>query len=456
MQSCRAMLGMAAGVAVGCSQGSAAEPERPPDIVMVALDTVRWDRTSLSGHARDTTPNLAAFAELEGSVVFSQAYTDAAWSQPAYVSLFTGQHAQTHGVGFRTGKLPDGQATLAAMLQAAGYETRAWVSGPHLSPKTRIDRGFDAYEHSDGYRTLGAQVRPALAWLTADADQPRFAFVHGYDAHHPYATPALLSGLYRETAPPEPELCRGRYWRCVTPPLARAFGPELDDQLQSDLDSAYDAAVSFADHHLGRILHGLQEAGTLENTLVIVLSDHGEMLGEQGGVGHVHGHGDAVFHVPLVVHLPKQPDVSRPKQVDTPVVLSDLVPTLAARFGMSPPAGSEGVAIPALLDPPAPGAERMVRGASQCCLYVRDGDWTLLGVRHGDSYAWTLRRGRSPTDHSAEERDRLARMMDHLGDWPSLQDDTDQVSADLGRQSEALREALQEGGYWPAKGAKAP
>lgn len=440
----------------GCSTAEEPQSTGPPDILVVALDTVRWDRTTLAGYPHDTTPNLAAFAALPGAVTFTHAYTDAAWSQPAYVSLFTGQHAQTHGVGFRTGKLPDGQATLAEMLGAAGYQTRAWVSGPHLSPVTGIDRGFDSYTHADSYRTLGVQVQPALSWLTEDSERPRFAFVHGYDAHHPYPTPAVLSGLFRDQPSPDPQACRGRYWRCVTPPQARAFGPPLDAQLNTDLNHAYDAAVAFADHHLGRLLHGLQQAGTLDQTLVVVLADHGEMLGEDGGVGHVHGHGDGVFHVPLVVRLPRSTGVERPAQVDHPVVLSDLVPTLAARLDLSPPAGSEGIQIPALLDPPASGADRMIRSASQCCLYVRDGEWTLLGVRRMESYDWTLKRGDSELDHSATEPERHAAMMAYLGDWPSLPHTPDQVSKDLGRESETLRDALQKGGYWPAEKGKAP
>ena len=99
--------------------GDAAPQGRSPDILIVSLDTVRWDHTSVAGYHHDTTPHLAAFAQLPGSVLFERAYTDGAWSQPAYVSLFTGQHALTHGVGFHSIAIDPGQATLASMLRAA-------------------------------------------------------------------------------------------------------------------------------------------------------------------------------------------------------------------------------------------------------------------------------------------------------------------------------------------------
>jgi len=419
---------------------------------MVAMDTVRWDRTNLAGYDRDTTPNLAAFAALPGSVVFSKAYTDAAWSQPAYASLFTGQDALTHGVGFRTAELADGQATLTTMLKAAGYETRAWVSGPHLAPITGINRGFDTYDHDLSYKTLGASVQPAVQWLTGTSDRPRFAFIHGYDAHGPYPTPALLSEHFSDQPHDQPQHCRGKYWRCHQTEVTWGRGPPLPDPEQHQLNAAYDAAVAFADHQLGRILYSLQEAGRLDHTLVIVFSDHGEMLGEDGWLGHAHGHSDSVFHVPLVVRLPTASTPGRPAEVDRVVSLSDLLPTVASRLDMSPPAGAEGTPIPELLDPPSPGTPTVHRAASQCCFYVRDGDWTLKGMREETGWRWTLHRGDDQTDRRAEEPERHAALLATLGDWPQQTYNPRAISEKLGTQSAALKEALKSGGYW--SGAK--
>lgn len=316
------------------------------------------------------------------------------------------------------------------------------------APSTGIDHGFDTYTHEAAFRTLGVAVEPALEWLSAPSDQPRFAFVHGYDAHDPYPVPALLAEHFSEHPKDTPRACRGAHWRCHPTDGPRAKGRPLPDLERHQLTAAYDASVAFADHQLGRLLYGLQQAGRLDQTLVIVLSDHGELLGEDGGLGHAHGHGDAAFRVPLVVRVPGASSGVRPSQVDRTVALSDLAPTLAERLGMSPPAGAEGTPITELLDPPTVGASKPVRAASQCCFLVRDGAWALDAVRSGATFEWSLQRDGDDTDHSAAEPERVAALRSVLGDWPEQDVDADKVSEALGTASPALREALQQGGYW--------
>jgi len=438
--------------ATACAGGRPTDHRRP-DILLVSLDTVRWDHTSVGGYRHDTTPHLAAFARLRGSVLFTRAYTDGAWSQPAYVSLFTGQHALSHGVGFRSIDLDPGQATLASMLSAHGYATRAFVSGPHLSPTTGIDKGFDDYGHEGLLRSIAGQVDPALDWLTQDSDRPRLAFVQGYDAHTPYSVPAAFSGMFEDSPPTEVETCGVPDQRCLTTPLPRPSGPALGAAETARLNGAYDAAVAYADHQLGRLLHGLQTAGRLDDTLVIVLADHGEMLGEGGGLGHDLGHSDAVFHVPLVVRLPVAADDPPPARAEDRLVsLSDLLPTLSALLEMTPPSGMDGVPIPALLPSADPGPAHPHRGASMCCYYVREGTWSAAAVRGDDTLSWTLFADGSPTDRAAEEPARLARMQHILGDWPTRIDEIVEVNQSLGDNDPTLKKALQDGGYWHREG----
>jgi len=416
-----------------------------PDVLLVALDTVRWDRTSLSGHAGDLTPNLAAFAALPGSVVFTAAYTDAAWSQPAYASLFTGQQALTHAVGFRTSTLDPGQATLASMLKASGYETHAYASGPHLAPVTGLAEGFDQYTHSVDQRTIAIQIEPALQWLQGPRSEgkPRFGFVHGYDAHAPYGSPAVVSDTFQPAGSPLADSCTIPGWRCFPPGEMNRTGPPLSAERQAQLDGAYDASVLYADHHLGRILHALESAGRLDQTIVVVVSDHGEMLGEDGGMGHDKGYSDAVYHVPLVVRFPSE---DAPRTVDRVVSLSDLVPTLAARLGMVPPSSADGHIIGELMSPPIESAPHTHRGASRCCYYLRDRDDAAWALHGSDTLDWHLLPGAPDRDDDST----LARLIPILGDWPSELRQLDIVNHEAGLRDPALKRALQERGYWTA------
>lgn len=435
-----AHLGLSLTCASTCACASARSPG-PPDVLIVALDTIRWDHTDLAAPPSGITPNLSAFANLPGSVTFSQAYTDAAWSQPAYVSLLTGQRALTHGVGFLRSALIDGQATVATMFQAHGYETRAFASGPHLAPISGIASDFDAYIHSIDQRTIGIQVGPALEWLQQPrtADQPRFGFIHGYDAHAPYGAPAALSDPLQPGGVPLQNNCMVPGFRCHPPGVMANTGPALAPEEQAQLVGAYQASVLYADHHLGRILHTLETTGALEHTIVIVLSDHGEMLGESGGLGHDDGYADHVFHVPLVVRFPSD---AAPRTVDRVVSLSDITPTLARRLDMVPPSRADGVVIGELLSPAEPSQTQPHRGASLCCYYVRDNNdagW----VQHGtEPLTWNLLS--STSDARTTER----RLQTALGDWPSVLEKVDEVNHEMGHRDPALKRALQDAGYW--------
>lgn len=421
---------------ISCDPAPRSEPY---DVVFIALDTIRWDATDLATIPSGLTPNLAAFAGLPGSVTFSRAYTDAAWSQPAYMSLLTGQQALTHGVGFLRSALVDGQATVATMFQANGYETRAFASGPHLAPISGISNGFDDYTHSIDQRTIGIQVGPALEWLQQPRPEgrPRFGFIHGYDAHAPYGTPAVLSDPFQPDGTPLPNSCMVPGFRCYPPGVMSNSGHTLPPDAQASLTGAYNASVLYADHHLGRILHALESSGALEHTIVVVLSDHGEMLGDSGGLGHDDGYAEDVFHVPLVIRFPSDTPA---RTVDRVVSLSDIVPTLAARLDMVPPSGADGHIISEVLQPASPGATNTHRGASLCCYFVRtetDAGWT----KHGTvPLTFTVL---SSTDDNADKRLQAA-----LGDWPPVLEKVDEVNHELGHRDPELRRALQDAGYW--------
>lgn len=531
-----------------------------PNLLLISLDTVRWDHTSLAGYGRDTTPSLAELSALPGATSFERAYAPAAWSLPAYASLLTGRDALSHGVGFLRGALDPGHATLAEALGAHGYATAAFTSGPHLVPETALGRGFATHEHITAASPMTPAVNGALAWLDErDAGDPFFLMVVGYDAHTPYAAPSAFAELYdpgyrgflhqadnplrddpcalrgdtrtclrffpeRFTDPSddgadpdaprllvEPnldwvklpggsrvELRRQRDLQAAVRALLDAHisggpasvapaalerlrgtelgpllvdGPRLDPYTVlvpaslsqggfDDADTAhlvahYDAAVRAADLQLGRLLREVEQRGLLDSTIVVVLADHGEALGEETRFHHDDQVGDGVFHVPLVIH---QPGLATTARWQDPVSLVGLTPTLLELLDVQLPAGTGAHGFTAALEPSAdsPASEPVsaAAGASLCCYWVRDADWELQGRRvegaePGTPLVWSLYRDGTGPDLAAEQPDRVEAMRRHIAHWPDHPGRFTRFGlGEKGSDDPALRQALRDGGYW--------
>jgi arylsulfatase A-like enzyme len=553
------LLGLAAcgGAEPGATPPAVVATPTRPNLLLVSLDTVRWDHTSLAGYTRDTTPALGELAALPGATTFERAYAPAAWSLPAYASLLTGRDALSHGVGFQRSALEPGHTTITEALAAHGYATAAFTSGPHLIPETALGRGFATHEHITAASPMTPAVSGALGWLdTHDADEPFFLMVVGYDAHTPYTAPSAFAELYdpgyrgflhqadnplrddpcalrgdtrtclrffpERFADPsdagadldaprllvEPnldwvklpggtrvELRRQRDLQAAVRALLDAHaqggtatvapaalerlqatelgpllleGPRLDPRTvlvpaslsQGGFDAPdtahlvahYDAAIRAADLQLGRLLQVVEQRGLLDSTIVVVLADHGEALGEEIRFHHDDQVGDSVFHVPLVVH---QPGAGRTARWDRPVSLVGLTPTLLELLEIPLPAGTGAYGFTgALVDGTAPPEEQPVIGASLCCYWVRDADWELQGHRvegaePGTPLVWSLFRDGQGPDLAADQPERVEAMRRHIAHWPAHPGRFARFG--LGEKDgddPALRQALREGGYW--------
>ncbi len=298
-------------------------PANAPDVVVVVLDTVRADHMSAYGYDRATTPNFDALAA--DGLLFLEAVSPATWSLPSHASLFTGRFPSAHGAHDEHRYLDAGSATLAATLAAAGWDTRSFTANAWISDGLGMVRGFawtdEAWRHGDVARSMHSMhrvldrlgVRPEdkggagvadgfVAWFRsrpADAP-PAFVFLNFIEAHFPYHQ---LPGdwLHRFTDLPLPAL------RDLSLTLMAAqFGgaaPDVGDA-RVPVTAMYDAGVAYADALLGRVIGALRERGTLDRTIIVVLADHGELLGEHGEFGHGHSLYHPVLHVPLLRTLP--------------------------------------------------------------------------------------------------------------------------------------------------------
>ena len=343
-------------VLVGCATN-----EAPKGIILVSLDTLRADRLGAYGSTRGLTPNLDRFAA-EG-VVFDQGYAQSNETLYSHASLFTGQYPSRLGVldgGFR---LPAKATTLAGAFRGASWQTAAFVAGGHLAAPFGLGGGFDVYNDASSFGSIRETADLALRWLdeTASQEAPFFLFVHGYDTHDRYLKPTpfgyaaadpaeqgvgatvartvgaasnIVDGyasdridLIEILSQARPRFERGRGIAEVDPEARKLAAEDVQH-----LAATYDGAVAWADACFGLFMAGLRERGLLDEVLIVVVSDHGEELGEQGVFNHRTSMSDATAHVPLLVRLPGGANGGR--RVTGLVELIDVAPTLLDLAGV--------------------------------------------------------------------------------------------------------------------------
>lgn len=355
-------LGLATTLAVGCAEAAA-----PPGILLVSLDTTRWDTTTLGG-PRNTTPNLARLAAR--GTTYTRAYAVANESVTSHAALFTGRYPSELAIAeYGTFALPAGTPTLAAALAAHGWSTAAFTGGGHVVSEFGLHQGFDTFRTVGGPHSFGSlydSVPEATAWI-ADQEGPWFAFVHGYDAHTPYvqrgpfahpwgddgATARIESIVaddlaleqlrghlwFRDRTPTDFTHAVGRtvlgtdFYRLPAEPRPGESVALLSERELDHLRDHYAAGVHYADVWLGVLLASVD----LDNTLVIVVSDHGEDLLDHGFVNHRAGLWDSTLHVPLVV---AGPGVEVGVRTDLPTELRSVVPTVLAHADIPVLAGA--------------------------------------------------------------------------------------------------------------------
>jgi arylsulfatase A-like enzyme len=362
---------------LACASPPGASPSKP-NILLVSMDTVRFDRTSLAG-GRPTTPNLAALAEAGSS--WTRAYAVGNESIYSHAALMTGRYPSEVALpDYGSYAIPTDVPTLATVLGAYGYHTAAFTGGGHVIADFGFGQGFNVFRTATGDTQLGSlfdSVPSALAWIGEQGDAPWFAFVHGYDVHSPYVQRGPFRHLWGSVAdagrmdaiaadPVAVEQLRGQEWFPDRAPqdFLHAAGPRilglsvytlpaaprpnervitLTDGEVEHLRDHYDSGLSYADVWLGQLLAGVD----LDHTLVVVISDHGEDLLDHGFVNHRAGLWDSSLHVPLVV---AGPGFMGGGEKSGMVDLRSVVPTVLRAVGALAPAG---VVAPALQDDPS-------------------------------------------------------------------------------------------------------
>ncbi len=313
---CSLLLGSCGG------SGKNGDAFRKPNILLITLDTVRADRLGCYGYAKSETPAIDALAE--GGVLFEQAFSSAPITLPSHTSIMTGLHPPEHGVRENDDlTLSQDATTLAEVFERDGYRTGAFLGAFVLDSVFGLNQGFDIYDDVEEIEINGSDlsaaasnanqrrqperrasevVDSALSWLQEDGSAPFFCWVHLYDPHAPYS-------------PPEPYATRFEHDR-------------------------YDGEIAFVDNQIDRLLSWLDRRGLTDNTLVVLVSDHGEGLGEHDELRHAIFVYDATMRVPMIFSLPGR--IAPSKRIPTPVGLVDVFPTITAIADIEVPVAPSG------------------------------------------------------------------------------------------------------------------
>ena len=286
------------------------------NVLLVTIDTLRFDALGAYGQPRATSPLIDRLAR--AGVRFETAHAHNTVTLPSHANLLSGRYPFDHGVRDNAGfRFPRELATLPRLLQPLGYATGAFVSAFALDSRFGLDRGFDVYEDSFGDAAEAGRfqlpercgrdtVRLAREWIARQRG-PWFAWVHLYDPHAPYR-------------PAEP--------------FASAFR-----------DAPYLGEVAAADEALRTLLEPLLARGRDGRTIVVLTADHGESLGEHGEATHGLFAYEATLRVPLVIYAPR---LLEPSVVTSPVRHVDVLPTVLDAIGAAVPGGLPGRSLLAL------------------------------------------------------------------------------------------------------------
>ena len=290
------------------------QKKNSPDVYLITIDTLRADHLHCYGYEKIATPAIDELAK--SGIRFSQAFTPSPLTNTSHTTILTGLVPSSHGVTDFGIPLAPSHPTMAELLAEHGYHTAAFIGAVILDSKSLapgLDRGFEFYdnfpEHSSTKerwgrveRRGGDVVMRAEAWMTAHPRGPRFVWVHLYDPHDPYEPPPPYSTTYK--------------------------------------DRLYDGEIAYADSALANFVAYLKTHGWYENSVVIVVGDHGEGLGEHQEDTHGIFLYDSTIHVPLIVKLPEPAKAAR--VVDAQVRTTDILPTVLELTATSSPARLDG------------------------------------------------------------------------------------------------------------------
>jgi arylsulfatase A-like enzyme len=353
------------------------------NVLVIAIDTLRADHLGCYGYGRNTSPNIDAFAG--DSVVFDRMIAPSIPTHPAFTTMNTGQYAITHGIVAHGGGSPVPRTSpwLPSLMQRGGYTTCAvdnladWRHG--------FGRGYEFYVDPSSRRTLHLNCdnrtinQRAIEWLEQHTDAPFFMMVHFWDPHTPYLPPRAYRTLFYKGDPRDPD--NHAMDALDAHPLGKTWKETWFNKLGGGITdpeyivALYDGEIRYCDEGVGKLLKALDRLGLSEDTVVILVSDHGELMYRHGVFFDHHGLYDGNLHVPFIVRCPGV----APKRDSNLVAHVDLAPTVLDLCGQEVPEEMEGCRLGPVLrgETDAPLRDAVV---SQECTWQMK--WSIRTDRH--------------------------------------------------------------------------
>jgi len=411
--------------------------------ILVTVDSLRVDVLGCFGRGNQSTPNLEEFANQ--GVMFSQAIAQGPYTTTSIPSLLTGLYPirlKPIPSSKIAGVLPEEVPTIAKLLKRNGYHTAAFHSNPLLSRVFGYDSGFDIFYDDlvSGKLRLPRWVkllinrvqrairlhpylpapginRLALKWLKK-VKPPFFLWLHYMDPHGPYQSKRGIAYINK--------IRSEQLWhKAVKRPET------LTEQELAELKASYQEEVAYLVRHLGDLFEELMRMDLLENSLVILTSDHGDAFGEHGFFTHPHELYDELIHVPLIIYTPK----AKPQTIDRPVGLVNLTPTVLDYAGVNVEAGSfDGLSLRPLLEHgKLEGFTDYVISEAEFDPYigaVRTTEWKfILNERKGTKELYHIKKDPGEQRNVIHEYPRVAQeleaiLQEHLASAPKMRAET--------------------------------
>jgi arylsulfatase A-like enzyme len=342
------------------------------NVILIVWDAVRFDHVSAYGYKRKTTPNLDQLAAK--GALFENAISQSSHTRESIPSLLSACFPSTHRMNLITDKLPKDLIILPEIFKALKYNTVSFSANPLISPLFGYNEGVDQFfsPSADSIRSersvfghllnlapsipvLGLITKPllkfssflyftdgllestdaktitdkAIRWVTGHQQKPFFMYLHYEGGHAPYIAPKEHQKLFTSNVFNEHEI-----YFPTNESLYLPFeeGDPLAPQEIENMVAQYDAKIFSHDENLGRLVNHLEKLELIDNTLIVITSDHGEEFYEHKGWAHGHSLYEELIHVPLVFYGPKL--ISAGWRIKEPVALVDVVPSILSLFGI--------------------------------------------------------------------------------------------------------------------------
>jgi len=320
---------------------------RKHNFILISFDGLQAKHLHSYGYPLDTTPNLDAY--LGQSTLFTNAISPSSWTVPAHMSIFTSMYPSEHkvvnkfsdynpetktGVVANLKKLSPNAVTLAEILKKEGYVTGGFTGDAGVGPQFGFSQGFDTYYETETFGGFEGSVLKALEWLTQNKDKPFFLFLHGYDVHGQHEPKGGFD--YRYVAKPyNGKFTGSKIEQGKLREEALVMGSlNLSDEDIAFWRAIYDEKINRADLEFKNFMDQAQKMDILDNTVVIVMSDHGTEFFEHKKIDHGATLYSELTNVLFAIHLPGQKEG---KKIDQLVSTFDILPTALSLLGIKNP-----------------------------------------------------------------------------------------------------------------------